>query len=68
MKDIPSPAIKAKIASAVANPIPEEKPEDFPLFRVRCTHKTPIGPNGVDTNNPTIIPLIKNCNPSIILL
>ena len=67
MKDIPSPAIKAKIASAVAIPIPEEKPEDFPLLRVRCIHKTPIGPNGIDTTKPTINPLIKNCN-SIILL
>ena len=26
-----------------------------------------IGPNGIDTTKPTIIPLIKNCN-SIILL
>ena len=67
MKDIPSPAIKAKIASAVAIPIPEEKPEDFPLLRVRCTHKTPIGPIGVDTNRPIIIPLIINCNPIIFL-
>ena len=58
IKEIPRPAIKAKIVSAVAIPIPDKKPEVRPLLIVLWIHNMPNGPIGIDITNPMINPLI----------
>lgn len=48
--------------SELAAPNPLANPERRPRLNVRCMHKTPIGPRGIDARKPIVIPLNKNIN------
>jgi hypothetical protein len=56
MKVNPRPARIANNVSALAIPSPEKKPESQPLFIVLLINTMPIGPGGIDTASPRIIP------------
>ena len=56
-KLIPSPDIMAYTISDKDAPNPDMNPCNRPSFRVRCMHRTPMGPMGAETNSPMNIPL-----------
>jgi hypothetical protein len=53
----PIPDRRASMVSALARPSPEKNPENIPLFIVLFIKMIPIGPNGIETVSPRIIPL-----------
>ena len=56
-KLMPKPVSSAYIKSLTVAPTPVTKPNQRPLFKVRCTQSTPTGPIGAEQMMPTIIPL-----------
>lgn len=58
MKVIPNPAMMPNIASALAAPNPETRPDQRPSANVRRMHNTPIGPTGAAMEKPMIRPRI----------
>jgi hypothetical protein len=52
----PNPERNANRVSALASPRPEKKPESQPRFIVLLINTMPIGPGGIDTASPRIIP------------
>ena len=57
MKRMEKPARTASNVSEVERPNPETNPESNPLFIVLLISTMPIGPGGIETTNPRIIPL-----------
>ena len=53
----PKPDKNANNVSALASPSPEKNPESQPLLIVLLISTIPIGPGGIDTASPRIIPL-----------
>ena len=56
----PKRAIAENMISEIAAPMPVANPDHFPLLSVLWIQRIPIGPNGIDAPNPTIIPFISS--------